>query len=206
MKKLILASASPRRLHLLQQIGLKPEVICAHTDEETAEEKPEAMVRELARRKCFSVAAYLTEEVHIRDACYILGADTVVAHGDTILGKPKDTEEASSMLHSLQGDTHQVYTGVCILRLEEDGSLPGADADHLCLFSERTDVSVDAMTEEEIRSYVNTLEPMDKAGAYGIQGIFARHIRGIRGDYNNVVGLPVHAVYAALKELGFYQD
>ncbi len=205
MKKLVLASASPRRKQLLEQIGLEPEVIVGKTDESTDSAEPAEMVRELAHRKCLAVAGYLTEQAGVRTECYVIGADTVVVHRGQILGKPHDFEEAESMLRSLQGDTHQVYTGVCILHLDRNEIVPSEESGHMRLFCVCTDVSVNAMTEEEIRFYVNTKEPMDKAGAYGIQGRFARHIHGICGDYSNVVGLPVSDVYNALRELDFFK-
>ena len=205
MKKLVLASASPRRRELLEQIGLKPEVIVAKTDEKTGFLPPGEMVRELAHRKCLAVADYLTEEADDRTEKYFLGADTVVVHGGKILGKPKNTRDAEEMLHSLQGDTHSVFTGVCILHLEKGEPTPAEDAEHMRLFYVCTEVTVNPMTREEIRIYTDTQEPLDKAGAYGIQGKFARHIQGICGDYTNVVGLPVSAVYNALQELHYYE-
>ena len=204
MKKLILASASPRRKELLEQIGLELEVIVGHTDETTDIMQPDIMVQELARRKCSAVARYLTIEASVRYECYVLGADTVVVHNGMILGKPGDPEAAKAMLRSLQGDTHQVYTGVCILHIEKNSPEPETDPGHIRLFSVCTDVAVNHMTDEEIICYVNSEEPMDKAGAYGIQGQFARHIGSIRGDYTNVVGLPVSSVYNALQELQYY--
>lgn len=205
MKKLVLASASPRRRELLEQIGLKPEVIVAKTDEETDFLQPDEMVRELAHRKCLAVANYLTEEADDRTEKYVLGADTVVVHGGKILGKPENAQDAEEMLYSLQGDTHSVFTGVCIFHLEKGERIPAEDTAHMRLFHVCTEVTVNPMTREEIRIYTDTGEPLDKAGAYGIQGKFARHIQGICGDYTNVVGLPVSAVYNALRELHFYE-
>lgn len=204
MKKLVLASASPRRRELLEQIGLKPEVIAGQTDESTDALQPADMVKVLAHRKCLAVARYLTEEADVRGERYVLGADTVVVHKGEILGKPEDTNDAKNMLRALQGDTHKVFTGVCILHLDPHKSIPEEDSAHMRLFHVCTDVTVNALSEKEIQTYVDSGEPMDKAGAYGIQGKFARHIHGINGDYSNVVGLPVSAVYTALRELGFY--
>ena len=124
----------------------------------------------------------------------VLGADTVVASDGKILGKPKDTEDAARMLTMLQGRGHEVYTGVTIL-YEED-----CEKEALT-FHEKTTVHFYPMTEEQIREYVATGDPMDKAGAYGIQGFCARYIRGIEGDYNNVVGLPAGRVYQELHGL-----
>ena len=204
MKKLILASASPRRRELLEQIGLEPEVVIAHADEQTDITKPDKMVEELAERKCLASAGFLENSVSPDKEYYVLGADTVVVCEEKILGKPKDPEDAVNMLRFLQGRTHRVYTGVCLLHMTVDDEIPAGDPEQKRVFSVFTEVSVDPMTEEEIRIYVNTGEPMDKAGAYGIQGQFARHTGSIRGEYANVVGLPVYAVYKALRELHFY--
>ena len=206
MKKLVLASASPRRRELLEQIDLKPEIIAAQTDEETGLLQPDEMVRELAHRKCLAVAAYLVNEADVHKEQYVIGADTVVVHRGQILGKPKNSAEAETMLRSLQGDTHQVFTGVCVLHLDFKKSIPAEDAEHMRLFHVCTEVTVNPMSEEEIQRYVDSGEPLDKAGAYGIQGKFARHISGICGDYTNVVGLPVSAVYNALQDLQYYDQ
>ena len=126
----------------------------------------------------------------------IIGADTVVAYGDEILGKPKDEADAFRMLSMLQGKMHEVYTGVSLVLLDASGR-----AGELT-FHEKTAVSVCSMTEQEIRRYIATGEPFDKAGGYAIQGKCAIYIDKIDGDYNNVVGLPVAAVYQKLKKLG----
>ena len=125
----------------------------------------------------------------------VIGADTVVVHDNKILGKPSDEAEAFRMLKSLAGDIHQVYTGVAMLVYGEDG-----EAKEIC-HAERTEVFVHEMSDEEIRNYIASGEPMDKAGAYGIQGKFAAYIDKIEGDYYNVVGLPVAYVYQQLKAL-----
>ena len=132
----------------------------------------------------------------------VVGADTVVAFDGKILGKPKDKEDAVRMIRMLQGHIHQVYTGVTLVFC---GKLSGESVSVVdkITFAEKTDVHVCPMTEEQIRAYVETGEPMDKAGAYGIQGYFAAWVQGISGDYNNVVGLPVGRVYRTmLKYLG----
>ena len=126
----------------------------------------------------------------------ILGADTVVAHNGRILGKPKDKEDAVAMITSFAGDDHHVYTGVCIIRKEADGSVKKLS------FAEGTKVTVYPMTEEEIRAYVESGEPMDKAGAYAIQGLFAPYIKEIAGDYYNIVGFPIAGIYQRLKAEG----
>ena len=124
----------------------------------------------------------------------ILGADTVVAVDGQILGKPVSHEDARRMLRMIQGRSHQVYTGVTLIYKEEEGSRG-------VTFSERTEVLVYPMSQEEITAYADSEEPMDKAGAYGIQGRFAAYIQGIRGDYSNVVGLPVGRVWQEWKRL-----
>lgn len=182
MIPLILASASPRRQELLRQIGLDFQVVPADVDEQIHTGTPVETVKELARRKAYHVAGQVK-----KDAC-ILGADTVVAFGGRIMGKPADRKEAVSMLSVLQGNTHSVFTGVCAVIKEK------AHIQEI-LFAEETKVSIYKMEMWEIEEYADTLEPMDKAGAYGIQGIFAKYIQCIQGDYNNVVGLPVSRIY-----------
>lgn len=182
MLPVILASASPRRKELLRQIGLDFQVIPAEVDEKLLQEEPVQMVKELARRKAYHVAEKITQ-----DAC-ILGADTVVVCDGKIMGKPVDRKDAISMLNKLQGDTHSVFTGVCAV-LKKKTNIEEI------LFAEETRVSIYEMKLWEIEEYADTLEPMDKAGAYGIQGIFAKYIQCIQGDYNNVVGLPVSRIY-----------
>lgn len=187
--RIILASASPRRQELLTQIGLPFEVCPSEWEEVTDKELPEEVVQELSYHKAMEVyERNVTEEGTV-----VIGADTIVACGGQILGKPGTRERAEEMLGKLQGGTHQVYTGVAFV-WKEKGRTETAG------FYECTDVRVYPMTEEEIRCYVETGEPMDKAGAYGIQGGFAAFIQGICGDYNNVVGLSVGRVYQELKK------
>ncbi len=187
MKKLILASGSPRRKELLEQIGYEPVVMKSTIEEVITKTVPEEVVMELSSQKCLDVAGKIKEEA------VVLGADTIVVRDGEILGKPGSEEEAVEMLRSLQGRDHQVYTGVALARTSAEG-IGNTETFAVC-----TEVTVSPMTEQEIRSYVETGDPMDKAGAYGIQGIFAKHVEKIRGDYNNVVGLPVAAVYERLK-------
>lgn len=214
--KIILASASPRRRELLEQIGLSFEIRVSDVEEKVEALPPERMVEELSAQKAEAVLRSLAEEEDV----LVIGADTVVALEGRILGKPSDPEEAVGMLRSLSGKTHAVYTGVTLLyrpgsRLSRDGAgtsggepcLPGNSRGATCqgeegrkTFHERTDVSFCPLTEEEIAFYVSSGDCMDKAGAYGIQGIFARYVKGIRGDYNNVVGLPVGRLYQEAKE------
>ena len=198
-KKIILASGSPRRKELLSQIGLSFTVRVSEADEHTEETKPEKLVCILSERKTLAVWDELTEEE--RKESILIGADTVVAVDDRILGKPADETEAFQMIKLLQGRSHQVYTGVTILR--QGGLQPFEDETNTCSiqkkqFFDKTDVLVYPMSEEEITAYVKTGEPLDKAGAYGIQGSFAAYIQGINGDYSNVVGLPVGRLYHEL--------
>ncbi len=198
-KKIILASGSPRRKELLSQIGLSFTVRVSEADEHTEETKPEKLVCILSERKALAVWDELTEEE--KKESILIGADTVVAVDDRILGKPADETEAFQMIKLLQGRSHQVYTGVTILG--QGGLQPLWEGTSTCSiqkkqFFEKTDVLVYPMSEDEITAYVKTGEPLDKAGAYGIQGSFAAYIQGINGDYSNVVGLPVGRLYHEL--------
>lgn len=188
--KIILASGSPRRKELLLQIGIVPEIIVSHVEEKITSDVPAEVVMSLAEQKAVDVAKNMPE------GKVILGSDTVVAADGKILGKPKSHEEAYEMIRSLVGRSHQVYTGVCIVK---KGAADGKDT--VVSFYDETDVQVSGMTEAEIREYADSEEPMDKAGAYAVQGFFARYIEGLRGSYANVMGLPVHLVYRKLKEL-----
>ncbi|MDE5909051.1 MAG: Maf family protein [Lachnospiraceae bacterium] len=194
MNKLILASASPRRRELLEQIGMTFEVIPSDIEEKTKSHVPCEMVMELSSMKAMDIFEKLPSEK--RASVIVAGADTVVAFGDCVMGKPADKEKAQEMLSLLQGKTHQVYTGVTLVWQEEEGHPPAK-----FVFYEETDVSMYPMSEQEICSYVETKEPMDKAGAYGIQGKCAAFIRGICGDYYNVVGLPIGRLYQELKKI-----
>ena len=189
-KSIILASGSPRRKELLLQIGIVPEIIVSHVEEKITSDVPAEVVMSLAEQKAVDVAKDMPE------GTVILGSDTVVASDGKILGKPKSHEEAYEMIRSLAGRSHQVYTGVCIVK---KGAAGGKDT--VVSFYDETDVQVSGMAEAEIREYADSEEPMDKAGAYAVQGFFARYIEGLRGSYANVMGLPVHLVYRKLKEL-----
>lgn len=202
MGQIILASSSPRRKELLSQIGVSFEVCPAKGEEKITAEKPSEVVMELSGQKAGEVASMICQygEMHKElvtpQDILVIGADTVVAACGGILGKPKDEEEAFRMLSMLSGMTHEVYTGVTFVFLDKTGRA----GKHT--FFEKTEVSMHRMSEMEIRRYIATGEPMDKAGAYGIQGKCAVYIEKINGDYNNVVGLPVAAVYRELKGLG----
>lgn len=188
--EIILASGSPRRKELLDQLGIPFEVIKSECEEVTTQSKPHKVVMELATQKAQDVFDKLTADQ--KKGKMVLGADTIVAIHNKILGKPKDEEDAVSMLIELSGDIHHVYTGVTLL-WENDGKMQKH------AFYEDTEVEMYPMSEEEIRSYVATGEPMDKAGAYAIQGGCVVFIKEIRGEYNNVVGLPVARLYQELK-------
>lgn len=199
--RIILASSSPRRRELLAQIGLDFEVRTAGVEERAVALEPAAVVEELSGQKAQAV---LEELGDTEEDVLVIGADTVVVSQGRILGKPSDERAAVSMLGSLSGRSHEVYTGVTLLYRK--GSLkacfPEEPEGRLCrrVFHEMTKVSFYPMTEEEIRSYVATGDCMDKAGAYGIQGLFARFVEKIEGDYNNVVGLPAGRLYQEAKE------
>ena len=197
-KTIILGSASPRRSELLAQIGADFEVRVSNKEEIYHSIVPEEIVQELALMKAENVAEELAEEnaSGAVKSTVVIGADTIVVLDGKILGKPADEEDAVRMLNSLQGRRHDVYTGVAVLDYDENGEK------HVYNYSVGTAVYVNEMTEEEIRAYVETKDPLDKAGAYGIQGRFAAHIDRIEGDYYNVVGLPVSRVYRSLRELG----
>lgn len=186
MRKIILASGSPRRKELLEQVGMEFEIQKAEGEEIITSSVPEEAVKELSMQKAQEVSGKCDGDV-------IIGADTVVAVDGQILGKPADRADAMRMLRLLQGKEHQVITGVTVV-LKENGKTVN--------FAEVTKVRVFPMTEEQMDQYIATGEPMDKAGAYGIQGKFAVYVSGIEGDYNNVVGLPVGRLYQEVLAAG----
>ena len=185
--KLILASASPRRKELLAKTGLAFDIIPAKGEETITKTIPAEVVMELSQQKAGEIAEKQMEE------CIIIGADTIVAKGDTIMGKPKDEDDAYRMLEMISDDCHQVYTGVTIIRTGEQTET--------ITFAEQTDVYLYPISNADIRTYIESGDPMDKAGAYGIQGDFAVHVKSIEGDYYNVVGLPIGRVYQELKKI-----
>ena len=185
--KLILASASPRRKELLGKIGLEFDIVPAKGEEVVTKNLPWEVVKELSFQKAKEIADMQMEE------CIVIGSDTIVAKGEKIMGKPKDEADAYQMLSEIAGDVHQVYTGVTLIRTGKEPKV--------ITFAEKTDVHLYPMSDEEIYAYIATKDPMDKAGAYGIQGDFAIHVKGIEGDYYNVVGLPIGKVYQELKQL-----
>lgn len=187
--RLVLASASPRRSQLLAQLGLSFEVVPSTVDEVmTPGLAPAALAEGLARQKAAEVAQRRL------DADLVLGADTIVVLGETVLGKPRDTADAARMLGMIAGVWHEVYTGYALLAPKEGREVTG---------QVRTEVRLRALSPDEVAAYVRTGEPMDKAGSYAIQGVGALLVAEIRGNYTNVVGLPVPAVDAAWRELGW---
>lgn len=183
---LLLASASPRRRALLEQIGLKFEVVPAHIDERLhAGESPAAYVSRLALEKARTVQA-------LHPAATVLGADTTVVLDAHILNKPADSDQAALMLRSLAGRTHQVLTGLALLHNRQEFT-------HV----ETTWVTFAPIPEKELARYIASGDPLDKAGAYGIQGFAARWIPRIEGDFFNVVGLPLASVVRLLHESGY---
>lgn len=203
MRRLVLASGSPRRRELMSLVGLEYDVVVSDIDERIQESDPCEYVKKLSYAKAMSVLERLSSESgeekglagNTTDGYIVVGADTIVHHNGSILTKPRDREDAYRIIKSLSGDVHQVYTGVSIC------------TDERCVsFCEKTDVEVYDMTDEEIYMYIDTGEPMDKAGAYGIQGRFAAYVKGIRGDYNNVVGLPIARVVHELRNGGIYEQ
>lgn len=188
MYQIILASASPRRKELLEKIGVTFTVDPSTCEEIIADKDPAKVVLSLSHQKALDVAKKYDEAL-------IIGADTIVSKDNQIMGKPKDEEEAFRMLWLLQGDIHQTYTGVTVVHKQGKES-------KIYSFYSVSDVSFYSMTEGQIRSYINSKEPMDKAGAYGIQGKSAVFIKEIKGDYNTIVGLPVAKLYQTLLSEG----
>lgn len=186
MGRLILASSSPRRKELLELANLPFKILVSDIEETIpGNELPETIVQLLARQKAMSVAE------KARDA-YVIGADTIVVYNDIILGKPKTTEDAYATLKMLSDKTHEVLTGVSIISPEREVT-----------FFERTKVTFWPLEEEEIKQYIASGEPMDKAGSYGIQGRGSLLVKKVEGDYFSVVGLPIARTVRELKKLGF---
>ncbi|ANB59917.1 Maf family protein [Anoxybacteroides amylolyticum] len=189
MTQLILASSSPRRRQLLEMAGLRFDVLVSEIDEQIqSNESPEQIVQTLAVQKAKAVQP-------TNPNAYIIGADTIVVYNGQILGKPKTTEEAHEMLRALSGKTHDVFTGVAIISPHEETT-----------FVEWTEVTFWELTEEEIAAYIETGEPMDKAGAYGIQGRGALFVKRIVGDYYAVMGLPLAKTVRELAKLGWKKE
>lgn len=192
--KIILASKSPRRKEILKNLNLEFEIITADTDESSDITLPEKLVEELSFRKADAVRHLLISSGNFTDNSVIIGCDTVVAIDNKILGKPKNREDAALMLNMLSGNEHKVISGLTVLK-----------GDKSYIAHEVTKVYFDELSQKEINDYISTGECDDKAGAYGIQGLASKFIKGINGCYFNVVGLPVNLLYRALKEFGISQ-
>src|SRR5262245_44027801 len=188
--RLILASASPRRAELLRAAGIEVDVRPAHVDESVGSgEAPEAYASRVALAKARAISQQVPDR-------FVLGADTIVVVDDRILGKPTDSADARRMLRLLAGRPHVVMTAVVLIRgMGTAGEILDAQI-------ERTTVGFATLTSEEIEWYAATSEPMDKAGAYAIQGLASRFVTRIEGSYSNVVGLPVSLVYGMCKRAG----
>jgi septum formation protein len=188
--KFVLASASPRRREILSHLGLNFTVLCADADESSDEKKGERLVEILSRRKAEAVRDVLVGAGTLTPDTVILAADTVVVSPKgEILGKPRDEADADRMLRLLSGRTHRVISGICVI-----------SGDKTVTAHEVTKVAFDRLPDEVIARYIATGEPNDKAGAYGIQDTACLWIKGIDGDYFNVVGLPVHRLESVLGE------
>jgi len=196
---LVLASASPRRQELLRNAGISFVVQATDIAEIPRQgESPRVCAERLAREKALAVFYQRPQE-------FVLGADTIVVVDDHILGKPRDDADAARMLGLLSGRTHHVTTGVCLVGPPLGTGKQELKTGFEDTRSETTLVSVGPLSDEDIRSYIATGEPTDKAGAYAIQGIASRWIPRVEGDYFNVVGLPVSLVYRMLQEHGLYR-
>ena len=188
--KYVLASGSPRRKELLGKIIPEFEIIPAEGEEKTGKVLPYEVVEELSFQKASEIFHKILTDRD--DQLVVIGSDTVVSYNHKILGKPANEADAARMVSLLSGNDHDVYSGVTVF-YTEDGK------ERSFTFSVQTKVHVAELSEDEINDYVATGEPLDKAGAYGIQGLFARYITGIEGDYYNVMGLPVARLYQELK-------
>ena len=187
--KIILASKSPRRKEILKNLNIDFKIITADTDEDSDIPSPEKLVEELAFRKAEAVKKLLIKEDKFSNECVIIGCDTVVCKDGKILGKPKSREESRQMLNLLSGDSHSVISGLAVISKNKT-----------TVSHEVTKVYFDTLTNSEIEAYIATGECDDKAGAYGIQGLASKFIKGIEGCYFNVVGLPVNILYSILKD------
>ncbi len=194
--KIILASKSPRRKEILENLGVEFEIIVSDADESSEERDPARLVRELSLRKGCAVAERIIKEnIYAEEDVYIFSSDTVVATVDgEILGKPRDIDDAKRMLSLLEGKRHFVHSGIAIIKIDNGGNITEA-AD-----TESTAVEFLPMTEKEIDFYVKNENVLDKAGAYAIQGIASAFIRKIDGDYFNVVGLPTCRALSLLRD------
>lgn len=188
MSKLILASSSPRRKDILQQLGLKFDIISSNIEEVFDKNlNPEEVAKSLAYQKAYDVASNLKGEY------LIIGSDTIVVLNNEILGKPYDEHDVYSMLRKLSGKTHQVMTGLCVYNTKDNSYLAETDI-NMVRFRE--------ISDEEIASYIKSGEPFDKAGSYAIQGLAAVFVEHIEGTYSGIVGLPIYTLDKMLKHYG----
>lgn len=198
--KVVLASASPRRKQLLEQMGIEFDIFPSDKEEIIRSSIPSEVCKELSKQKAIDVASSIKSyndshaDIITPQDIIVIGADTIVTYDGNILGKPADEADAHRMLRMLSGNTHLVYTGVTIVVMSKDGRVGELS------FYESTEVTFYPLSDEEIDDYIATGEPMDKAGAYGIQGCFAKYVKCINGDFNNVVGLPVSRLYHEIAE------
>lgn len=187
----ILASGSPRRKEIMDNLGIKYTAVPSSKEEHMSDDiEPSELVRQLSAMK----ASDILEEAE--PGSVVIGADTVVAIDGHVLGKPKDGPDAYEMLKILSGRQHHVFTGICIIIKQLDGKIRKKS------FYSDTLVNVYEMSDNEINTYIATGEPMDKAGAYAIQGLFAPYIQSIEGDYYNIVGFPIASIYHELRDMG----
>lgn len=183
MKKYILASKSPRRKEILSLCNIDFDIIVSDADETMNPDNDlKDEIQKLAMKKAKAVFDTHTDSI-------VIGADTIVVFNNKILGKPKDEQDAFNMLKMLQGNTHEVITGVCFMSKEKTSTLANVSLVHF-----------DTMSDEEILEYIATKDPLDKAGSYGIQGLASKYIKGIEGDFFSIMGLPLHDVYTLLKQ------
>lgn len=199
MYRIILASLSPRRKEIMNQMGISYETMPSHVKEEVGANSPSKIVEALAELKAKDISESLKDE---QENLIVIGADTMVFHNGQALGKPKDRRDAVEMLRSLSDDVHEVYTGVCIRIKRNNQKLYHNIPDEKIVFSVSTEVVVQPLTGDQIEDYVDTGEPFDKAGAYAIQGGFGIYIKEIHGDYYNVVGFPISKIYEKLLARG----
>lgn len=183
---LVLASQSPRRKELLEQLGYTIQTVASHVDESVDETlSPEEIVQQLSLRKAKSTAEDYPNH-------YVIGADTIVYLDGKVFGKPQNENEAFQMLKQLSGKTHEVFTGVSVIYRHQQQT-----------FVEKASVTFWELTDDEVASYIRTGEPLDKAGAYGIQGKGALLVKKVNGDYYTIVGLPISRLYRCLNDMGF---
>ncbi len=193
MSMFILASASPRRSDILNQIGIEFKVIESNADEEISDKcPPEKYVEILAERKAEAVFNNISKS---EDEVVVIGADTIVVYGHEILGKPKDKKDAFNTLRKLQGNKHSVYTGISVFYKSDNGVVKKTNSD-------KTDVYMLPLTDGEILNYIESEEPLDKAGSYAVQGKGAVIIEKIDGDFYTVVGMSPSKLYKMLSSIG----